>query len=409
MKNYILILLLVLFAASCNTQDDPFIEDQLEYKPLVLRAGLEKRVAQDNEFALDLFKRTLAESKAANLFISPLSVSIALGMTWNGANGPTKSQMETALKMSGMSVADINDYYKAMQSGLPAIDPATKLKIANSLWYREGYPVKQEFLKTNADYFSAYIKELDFSKSWAVDTINNWCARKTENLITKPLDEIPGSAVMYLVNAIYFKGIWTKRFDAKNTRESDFNNESGNVQKVNMMSVKDTFAYTQDENAQYLELPYGNKSFGMTIILPKTGKTTGDVLNNLTPGKLKTNFDSMVATEAEIYLPRFRSKSKLLLNKPLHDMGMKLAFDGPADFSNISNDDLLVSRVIHDTFVDVTEEGTEAAAVTIVEIIKTSMPDIPRVMVNKPFLYIIREKSTGVILFIGKMGNMEKY
>ena len=412
MKKFIQLIAILALSASCTTQSDPIIQTPKDAVPIPLRVGMEKRVNQDNEFAFDLLKKTITSSGETNVFISPLSVSIALGMAWNGANGQTKSEMETALKMSGMSVADINDYYKIMQSTLPGIDPTTKLNIANSLWYKTGFAVKPDFLKVNTDYFGAYVKELDFSQAWAVDTINNWCAKKTNNLITKPLNEIPSDAVMYLVNAIYFKGIWRKHFETKNTKESDFSNESGNVVKVNMMYQKDTFAYAADNYAQYLDMPYGNKAFSMTVILPVNGKTTADVLNYLTPDILNTRLETMSTKEVEVYMPRFKTQNKFLLNDPLKNMGMNLAFSDMADFTNIADASLQISRVIHDTYVEVTEEGTEAAAVTIVEIGTTAVqnpPPTPVFKVNKPFLFIIREKSTGVILFIGKMGTVDKF
>jgi len=408
MKKLFQLVVLVLLTIGCTDQNDPLPIPE-DAKPIVLRVGLEKRITQDNEFAFDLFKKTIETSGETNVFVSPLSVSIALGMTWNGAKGQTKTEMETALKMTGLSATDINDYYKIMQSTLPAIDPTTKLSLANSIWYRTGFQVKTDFLQINTNYFNAEVREIDFAQAWAKDTINNWCARKTNNLIPTVLDEIPDNAVMYLINAVYFKGIWRKQFDSKKTFETDFTNEAKQSVKVNMMYQKDTFNYTQDDNVQYLDMPYGNKAFSMTVILPNEGKTTTDVLNSLTVDSWKNTLQSMKEQEIDVYMPRFKTKNKFLLNDELKNMGMKLAFEDLADFTNIADDDLLISKVIHDTYVEVTEKGTEAAAVTVVEIITTSMPLNPVFRVNKPFIYIIREKSTGVILFIGKMGNVDKY
>lgn len=408
MKKLTILVFIVLVTLSCTTQNAPIIIPE-DAQPIALRSGLEKRVSQDNEFAFDLLKKTIENTDESNVFISPLSVSIALGMVWNGAVGDTKTEMETALKMNGLTSDDINEYYKTMQSTLPTIDPTTKLSIANSLWYRSEFNVKQEFLKVNTDYFNAYVKELDFAQDWAVDTINNWCAKKTFNLIKKPLDQIPEDAEMYLVNAIYFKGIWRKQFEKKNTAEANFKNEAGADVKVNMMYQKDTFMYAEDDNAKYLDMTYGNKAFSMTIILPNEGKTTTDILNQLTAENWNTVIQDLHSREVDVYFPRFKSENKFELKPVLQSMGMNLAFTDFADFSNISDIRLMISRIIHNTYVEVTEEGTEAAAVTIVEIVNTSIPNIPEFKVNKPFLFVIREKSTGVILFIGKMGNIEKY
>jgi len=407
MKKLFQILLIVFLIAGCKTENEPEIID--DAKPINLSAVLEKRVAQDNEFAFDLFKKTIEDSGETNVFVSPLSVSIALGMVWNGAVGDTKTEMETALKMSGLSVGDINEYYKVMQTTLPTIDPTTKLSIANSIWYRAGFPVKPDFLKVNTDYFNSEVRELDFKQAWAVDTINNWCARKTNNLIKKPLDQISQDAMMYLVNAIYFKGIWRNKFDPERTFISQFTNEKANQVEINMMHQTDTFAYRADENAQYLDMPYGNKAYSMTVILPNYQKTTAGILNELTVDKWNATLQNLTNQEVEIYLPRFKSENKFELKPVLQKMGMNLAFTENADFSNISDIGLLISRIIHSTFVEVNEEGTEAAAVTIVEMSTTSMPVRPVFRVNRPFIYIIREQSTGVILFVGKMGSVEKY
>ena len=403
-------IILVLLTTSCTVQNEPKpIPVPVDAKPITLRAGLEKRVSQDNEFAIDLLKKTITASGETNVFVSPLSVSIALGMAWNGANGTTKSEMETALKMSGMTTADINDYYKIMQSTLPTIDPTTKLSIANSMWYRTGFVVKPDFLKVNSDYFNSYIKELDFTKAWAVDTINNWCAKKTNSLIPTIIDQIPSDAVMYLMNAVYFKGIWRKQFEKKNTSVLKFTNEAGIQGDVNMMYQKDTFGYAETETAQYLDLPYGNKAFSMTVILPAANKTTADVLNALITDIWSSTLSSLYEREVMVYLPRFKVSNKFKLNDELQNMGMKLAFTDFADFTNLTSIPVQISEVIHKTYVTVDEEGTEAAAVTSIGIINTSMPVIPVFRVDKPFLFVIREKSTGVILFIGKVGNVDKY
>lgn len=408
MKKILELILLVLIACSCTSHNDP-VPAPVDAKQIVLSASMEQRVIQDNDFAFDLLKKTIANSVETNVFVSPLSVSMAFGMAWNGANGTTKTEIETALKMSGMSVDDINNYYKIMQTTLPTIDPSTKLSIANSMWYKTGFAVKPDFLKVNSDYFNAYIKGLDFSQSWAVDTINNWCSKKTNALIPTIIDKIPSNAVMYLMNAIYFKGIWQKQFDTKNTSVTKFTNETGNQTDVNMMYQKDTFAYAQTDNAQYLDMPYGNKVFSMTVILPAENKTTTDVLNSLTVDNWTATLNSMSKKTEMVYFPRFKVTNSFNLNKALQDMGINAAFTDLADFSNISNMPLQISEVIHKTYVTVDEEGTEAAAITSIGIVTTAMPEMIVFNVNKPFLFVIREKSTGVILFIGKMGGVELY
>lgn len=391
-----------------NTPDTT--SNQSEATPISLTSEQQVRVTQDNEFAIDLLKQTISVSGDQNVIVSPLSVSMALGMTWNGANGNTKTEMETALKMSGLSEATINSYYKIMQSTLPSIDPATKVSLANSIWYKTGFPVKQSFLNVNTNFFNSYIKELDFTQSWAKDSINNWCAKKTNNLIPSIVDNIPPEAVMYLVNAVYFKGTWTKKFDKNKTYETTFTNEQSQVNSINMMSATDSFPYLKDNVAQYVDLPYGNKAYSMTVILPLAGKSTSDVLSALTPTRYKEILNSFTKQKVILAMPRFKTGCKYLLNTELQNMGMHLAFSaGSADLTGIANAELYINNVIHKTEVEVTEEGTEAAAVTAVEVGTTSIEESNAMLMNKPFIFVIREKSTGVILFAAKMGNIEKY
>ncbi len=407
MKKIIFLLFaLSVVAVSCDSNDPLLIEDA---KPIVLKASQQQRVSEDNEFAFDLLKKTIQNSDESNVFISPLSASIALGMAWNGAAGETKTEMEEALKMSGLSEDDINDYYKIMQTTLPGIDPSTRLSIANSLWYRTGFPIKEDFLDVNKNYFGAYVKEIDFSKAWALDTINNWCAKKTNKLIPTILTEITPDAMMYLINAVYFKGIWRSKFDKKQTLEANFTNELKQASAVNIMQQQDTFSYYEDDLAQYVELPYGNKAFTMTLILPSENKTTNDVLDILNNKSFGEVLGKMNNQEIKLFFPRFKVENTFSLNLMLEDMGMRQAFTYRADFSKISDIQLLISQIIQKTYITVDEEGTEAAAVTAIEFTNTSVPIYPIVRVDKPFVFMIREKSTGVILFIGKIGDVQKY
>lgn len=387
------------FLTSCTEPDVKPAGD------IPLKVGMEKKVAQDNDFSFDLLRQTIAiNSNEPNVFISPLSMSIALGMVRNGAAGLTRTEIEQALRLSGMSDEEINEYYKIMREGLLSIDPKTKLNIANSIWYRTGFPVKEDFLNVNRSYFNAEVKPLDFAAPGAVDIINAWCAKATNDLIKKPLDKISADAMLYLINAIYFKGIWAKQFDKKKTYETDFVAENGTRTKVDMMQQKDTFLYAEDDKAQYLDMPYGNKAFSMTVILPKDGLTTGQVLEDLTADEFARINASLRMQEVNVFFPKFKMENKYEMKDPMRALGMKTAFTDEADFSPISDIALIISRIIHSTYVEVDEVGTEAAAVTIIEFENTSLPVTPYFVANKPFIFLIREKSTGVILFVGKKG-----
>lgn len=406
MKTTALFLLSFLLLSACT---EPEVVEIKDAEPIVLKTSMQKRVQQDNEFAFDLFRKTIASTDEKNVFISPLSVSIALGMAWNGASAETKEEMATALKMSGMTDKEINEYYQIMQSTLPKVDPSTQLNIANSLWYKEGFQVKNPYLQVNKDYFNAEIRALDFASPKALGIINGWCADKTNQLIKNPLDKISADAVMYLINAIYFKGIWANKFDKKETTTATFYAEGDKTVKVKMMQQLDTFRYMQDDMAKYLEMPYGNKAFSMTAILPNEGKTTAEVLNALDTESWGKVVTGMRTKKIQVFLPKFKTKGTYELKGPLMEMGMKKAFTAEADFSSIADFRLLISRIIHSTYCDVNEEGTEAAAVTIVEVELTSMPNYPVFNANRPFIFVIHEKSTGVILFMGKMGEVAMY
>ncbi|KAB2829486.1 MAG: hypothetical protein BGP01_15485 [Paludibacter sp. 47-17] len=407
MKKLVVLLLPLLLLSACDEQE---LKQVKNAEPIPLKVGMEKRVRQDNTFAFDLFRQVVTtNSNEKNVFISPLSVSIALGMTWNGANGETKSEMESALKMSGMTVDEINEYYQIMLSALPEVDPSTKLHMANSIWPKAGFPVKQDFLQVNRKYFTAEVRALDFSKPEALKTINNWCAQNTNNLIKEPLDKISADAIMYLINAVYFKGVWAKKFNAKETTKANFYAEGGSTAKVDMMHQQETFGYQSDEVAQYLDMPYGNKAFSMTVVLPHEGKTTDQVLGHLSSENWNRVVSGLSSREVIVNLPKFKTKGKYELKEPLMRMGMVKAFTTAADLTGIADAALMISRVIHSTYCDVNEEGTEAAATTIVEAVFTSLPEIPTFNVNRPFIFVIRENSTGVILFMGKMGQIERY
>ncbi len=377
-------------------------------KTITLEEGMETRVDEENGFAFEFLQETLNTTDDDNVFLSPLSVSIAMGMTWNGANGVTKEEIKQALKHQGLTDVQINKYYQILLNNLPNLDNKTKLILANSIWYKKDFPILQSFLDKNSLYFNAKVQGLDFSQPASVDVINNWCAQKTNNLIQKPLDQISDNSVAFLINAIYFKGLWKNKFDSKNTFDASFTAEDNTSSTVDMMNQTESFDYAEDDDAQYIDLPYGNGAFSMLVILPKQGKKTSDIAANLTTTKWKTIVNSLSNQSVTLQLPRFKVQNKLQLNPILERLGIEKAFSpDEADFSGISSDaQLYISRVIHQTYCEVNEEGTEAAAVTIVDIGVTSIPVFKEFRANKPFIFFVREKSTGIIVFAGKIGKI---
>jgi len=376
--------------------------------PIQLRTALLPQVARDNAFALQLFRKMAANSGDSNIVISPLSISIALGMAWNGAASETKAEMTSLLGMSEMPDSLVNQYYEVMQKSLPVVDSSTVVNLANSLWYAPDFIVKPTYLKLNQDFFDAEIRQLDFHQIWAKDTINAWVDVKTNHLIDNILNATSEER-MILINAVYFKGVWVDPFDPEKTYSTSFTKQKGGTNQVNMMSMLDTLRYGEDSNAQYLDLPYGNGAYSMTIVLPKTGKTTTTVLSSLTPESLNATVSSLAKQLVQVNLPRFKVECDFSLVNPLKALGMKLAFTEMADFSSISEEPVMISNILHKTFVEVTEKGTKAAAVTAIIFYTTSLPNYPTFVANKPFLFFIRENGSKVILFAGKVGDIDKY
>ena len=369
-----------------------------------------EKVADDNAFTFDLLRAVRKHTDKANVFISPLSVSMALNMTLGGAAGTTADEMRTALHESGYSQADINAYSKRLREALLRADPQTTIGIANSIWYRQGATVKAPFIEANRTHYDAEVQALDFSSPSATATINGWCARKTNNKIKEIVKQVDPTTFMYLINAVYFKGAWTTRFEKKNTRSGDFRRADGSTQTVQMMNLMDTFRYASSNVCDYLEMDYGNHAFSMVIMLPKDGKTTRDVIAMMDGKKWADAIQSLTLKEIHVLLPRFKAECEYPMHKYiLPDMGMKIPFNpmladlsGIADISAFGR--LFISSVIHKTFVQVDEEGTEASGVTNVGVMPTGESSF--FIVDRPFLFVIREKSTGVILFIGEIGEI---
>ena len=370
-----------------------------------------EKVARDNAFTFDLLRAVRKHSTDANVFISPLSVSMALNMTLNGAVGATADEMRTALHELGYSTADINAYSRELREALLRADPKTTIGIANSIWYCQGATVKAPFIEANRTYYDAEVQAINFSAPSATATINGWCARKTNNKIKEIVKQVDPTTFMYLINAVYFKGAWTTRFEKKNTRSGDFRRADGSTQTVQMMNLMDTFRCASGDVCDYLEMDYGNHAFSMVIMLPKDGKTTQDVIATMDGKKWADAIQSLTLKEIHVLLPRFKAECEYPMHEHiLPDMGMKLPFNpmladlsGIADISAFGR--LFISSVIHKTFVQVDEEGTEAAAVTSIDIVGSNESSF--FIVDRPFLFVIREKSTGVILFIGEIGEIQ--
>lgn len=410
------LLLVAVVLAGCEKSDNETVPKNLPAPlEITLRAEEAGIVKNDQQFAFELFSNVFSEEAKGedkSFMVSPFSLSMALAMTWNGAAGETKTAMQETLKMGNYSDDDFNGYYKKLKEALLKTDPSTQLSIANAIFTNKFVTIKPNFIKTNTDYYHATVQPVDFSLPTTKDIINRWASDNTNNLIKEVIDKTNADDLMYLLNAIYFKGIWTTKFDAKNTSKKAFLTENGTKRTVDMMSQTAKFNYTEDEIMQVVQLPYGNQAFSMLVLLPQSGKKQTDVVSALQNkeywGKTRT---ALRQAEVVLSLPKFKTEYSIKLNEVLGKMGMGVAFDPyKADFSRMSEISAFISFVKQDTYISTDESGTEAAAVTVIGMEMTSAAPGPRKVIfnaDRPFIYVIQENSTGAILFMGAVKDIQ--
>lgn len=404
----------ILSSASCEKGNSDLDKELPDPIKIELRGSEAEMVKSDQQFAIEFFANVFNEEAAEldkNFMISPLSLSMALAMTWNGADGETKAVMQKVLKLDGYADQEVNEYYEKLREALLKTDPSTKLAIANSIWTNKNIKIKDDFIRLNNEYFNSTVESVDFSDANSVKLMNKWAADNTNNLITHVLDKTNPNALMYLMNALYFKGIWTSEFNSRNTSSKPFYSEDGQTKNVDMMHQKSSFNYNENQTMQIVELPYGNQAFSMIVLLPKEGNKLADVTQELQNSNSWGNLVSgLRSTQVDLYLPKFKTEYSRVLNDVLEKMGMGIAFEpGAADFSRMTDADAFISFVEQFTYINTDEVGTEAAAVTVVGIELTSyQPDRTATFnANRPFIYIIRENSTGSILFMGAVKYIE--
>ena len=357
-----------------------------------------------NDFGLKLFKHLNEQNTEGNIIISPLSVSMALTMVYNGSEGETREAMASTLELGGLSTDEIDSSFKGLSDTLTSLDSAVVFQIANSIWYRQSLQVQDAFLDINRSFFDARIGPCDFGDPGTADIINNWVSENTNGKIPSIVEKpISPDLVMILINAIYFHGNWTKQFDAKYTRDDEFTLSGSTKTTCKMMSQEGRFRYLENDIFQAIELPYGKGDFNMIIFLPKPDVGIDDLIGRLDGDSLKLWSRGLHGRQGNISMPRFKTEYEENLTETLKSMGMAIAFAGNADFSGIS-EGIFISYVKHKTYVEVNEEGTEAAAVTSVGMVTSAAPAESFVMrVDRPFLFLIRDSRSGTILFLGKI------
>ena len=351
----------------------------------------------NTRFGFKLLHDLQERDPGGNIFISPLSISIALTMTYNGAVGETERAMAEVLEIDALDLSTINHSNRTLRNSLENPDPKVEISIANSIWYRQGIVFNPTFLERNRSFFGAEVAALDFSSSQATGTINEWVDTNTNGKIEKIVDRINPQTLLFLINAIYFKGNWQDEFDPSRTRQGIFYLTDGSEKQVQMMRREGVYPYLRGENFEATSLPYGDARMSMYIFLPDRNSNLNTFLRDLN----EQNWDGWISQfqnrRHEMVLPRFKLEYEVRLNEVLEALGMGIAFGGGADFSGMGPN-LFISEVRHKTFVEVNEEGTEAAAVTAVVGVK-SLP--PAFRVDRPFFFAIYDADTETILFMG--------
>jgi serine protease inhibitor len=371
--------------------------------------------AATSRFAFKLYAQIIKQRTGKNTLVSPASVMLALAMTYNGADGTTREAMARALELEGLTLEEVNRAFANLKSALNPTDPKIQLKIASSLWTRNDFVPKPAFVKRNKDYYEAEITSLDFADPAAAKTINAWVERNTEGKIDRIVDQIKPNEVLFLINAIYFKGQWQFEFDKEHTMPDVFRLPGGEQQEVAMMSQSGSFFYNKGKDFQSVALPYGRGSVHMYIFLTDEPITLNQFEQSLTAENWDTWMSGFELTPGDLLLPRFKIEWESSLTEVLQALGMAEAFDEKrADFTEIAEvnleNNLFISEVRHKARAEVNEEGTEAAAVTSVAMAGRGSPPPPQddffMKVDRPFFFAIRDDLTGVVLFMGSVASI---
>jgi serpin B len=364
-------------------------------------------VRANTRFAFTFFTTLQEQKDQQNMFISPISLAYALAMTYNGAVGDTQQAMAQVLNVQEMELDEVNQSFADLMQTLETADPDVQLAIANSLWARQDIAFEEDFLQRNRQFYEAEVERLDFNDPSAVETINGWVKEQTNDKIPTIVNELDPLTIMVLINAIYFKGAWSEEFDPENTSDRAFTLPDGSTKQVPMMEQDEKFPYYEGEGFQAISLPYGEERLQMSIFLPDEKSSLTDFSQQLNAQNWATWMQQLRKRDGVIVLPRFKLEDEYDLQQTLSDMGMTVAFAcGQADFSRLyAEEDVCITKVKQKTFIEVNEEGTEAAAATSVEVgLTAAMPEEPfSMIVDRPFFFAIHDTQTGAILFLGSI------
>lgn len=383
------------------TKPNSYMDTDAKY--LIISNDQRATINKGNEFAVNLFKTQIdMQSKV----ISPLSVSYLMGMLANGADGDTQKEILTSLGVGDMTLQTLNESYRALLNSTATADKQTTINIANYIAADKHFSLKSDFRNTVGKMYDAGVESLDFSSSKAVDKINQWCSKQTNGMIPKIVDQLSASDVAVLMNAIYFEGTWETPFEKELTKEENFRGYTRDIKRVQMMHQEDNFSYLNNNTFEAVTLPYGNRTYNMTVLLPKEGVSIEEMMKQLDAQKIGSLYRDMEKCVVDLKLPKFTTSTEVVLNDAISKLGAPSIFTGAANFKNMSDASIFISKMLQKAKIEVSEEGTKAAAITAGMVAMTALnPDEPRHVkfhANRPFVYIITERHTGAIFFIGQ-------
>ena len=379
-------------------------EDDIDPEFMVLSDAQYDLVKRNNQFALNLFSEVKGLGSSV---ISPMSVTYLMAMLANGAEASTREEIMATIGAKDFDINEMNAFYAYLMQRAKTADKHTTLNIANYIALNKEFQLKKKYASTIADSYKGAVEALDFNNPESTKRINGWCSEHTDNMIPSIIDQVEPSAVAYIMNAIYFNGTWADKFDKNNTKKEQFNGYTRDIKYVDMMHRNAKYYYTSNDVYSAVILPYGSGTYSMTVILPNEGKFIPDVtkaLNAKSIASLRSNMDECIV---DLKLPRFTTEMKLSLKDIIAKLGAPSMFDTTrADFSSFANGNVYVSEMLQKAKIEVSEEGTKAAAVTMGMVKLTSIrPDEPRRVdfhCDHPFIYMIQDNYTGAILFMGQ-------
>ncbi len=390
-------------SGSDNNAEASKIEmENIDEEYLTITDAQRSLLKQNNGFALKLFNEVAGLDSRV---VSPLSVSGLMCILANGADGQTRQEILSTLGWGEASLEDVNAAYAGIIAQAGRLDPSTTVSIADYIAVNKGYNVRKDFAASMQGLFKAEVASLDFNDEASVKTINKWCGKKTDGMIPQVIDHLDPSSVACLMNAIFFKGSWKDKFDSKETKLERFQGYTRDIKKVQMMHRDDDYLYLSNDTYSAVSLPYGNGTFSMTVLLPNEGRSISEMMETLDADAVSAMRRTMQEYEVDLKLPKFTTEVEIPLNDAISSLGCPSMFGSSADFSKIADGNVFVSKMLQKAKIEVSEEGTKAAAVTVAIMTMTALAPEPvkvEFHADRPFVYFISDSSTGAIYFIGQ-------